>query len=82
LDILRDEPMSQPDLLLACGVLEKELNDKNRAEKNLGRWLAAYPNAPQARSVRDLLDGRPLADAAPTWGLSPGRPGSAGCSMQ
>lgn len=80
--LLRGDPMSQPDLILACGVVEKALGENGIAAANLGRWLAANPKAEQAEGVRALLEGRPLADTTPSWGASPGRPGSAGCTMQ
>jgi len=74
--------MSQPDLLLACGILEKAMREPAMAEMNLGRWLAANPKAEQADGVRALLEGRALADASPSWGASTNRPGGAGCTMQ
>jgi hypothetical protein len=52
---LRDEPYSNSYLHLACGVLEKEIKENGMAEMHLTRWLAANPNAEQARAVRSLL---------------------------
>lgn len=53
---LRDDPMLIPELPLTCGVLEKGIDEKGLAEMHLTRWLAANPDAEQARAVRSLLD--------------------------
>lgn len=52
---LRDEPFSNADLHLACGILEREVSEKGLSEMHLTRWLAANPNHEQARSVRSML---------------------------
>lgn len=51
----RDDPLQFPDLLLSCGVLEKELKEHALAEMNLSRWLSAHPESASAAPVRALL---------------------------
>lgn len=56
LTLLRDESMKTPELLLSCGLLEQELNERDLAEMNLSRWLSANPGASDTASVRALLN--------------------------
>jgi hypothetical protein len=58
LRFLRDAPSRVPELPLVCGLLEQRLGMGERAKMNLGRWLAANPDADQAPAVRALLQGR------------------------
>jgi ankyrin repeat protein len=53
---LRDDPMRMPELPLTCGVLETSIDEKGLAEMNLSRWLAANPDAPNAKEIRELLN--------------------------
>lgn len=52
---LRDDPMFMSELPLTCGLLEKGMDEKGRAEMNLTRWLSANPDAPQAGEIRALI---------------------------
>ncbi|MBW1990010.1 MAG: PDZ domain-containing protein [Deltaproteobacteria bacterium] len=56
LTFLRDEPMQMPDLILTCGLVEKEIQSLHgHAEMNLSRWLAANPKHDLAKDVRKML---------------------------
>ena len=51
----RDDPPQFSDLLLSCGVMEKELKEQALAGMNLSRWLSANPDSASAAPVRALL---------------------------